>query len=176
MSSYKFSYNFSWAGARYSLETCLVSIKDKLLTHLTPFSLWHCFVNVELWKTTGFFFSIPTRKIQGQENKGERGGKKVTYCFLRHVIGLTLFALKLCMMDPSPSIHCWKTQKHQNTKLRKLKREEVGKFVLGEGSSLQPWIMLITCAEEINCPPRSPYHGKVQAHFIHFTHYYFILH
>lgn len=48
MNSYKFSCNFSWAGARYSLETSLVSIKDKPLTHLTPFSLRHCFVNVKL--------------------------------------------------------------------------------------------------------------------------------
>lgn len=95
-----------------------------------------------------FCFSIPTMKIKGQENKGERAGKKVTYCFLRHVIGLTLLALKLCMIDPSPSTHCWKTQKHRNAKLGKLKREKVGKFVLGEGSSLKPWIMLIACAEE----------------------------
>lgn len=51
------------------------------------------------------FFSIP-RKIQGPKKKGERGGNKITYCFLRHVIGLTLLALKLCMMDPSPSTHC----------------------------------------------------------------------
>lgn len=150
--------------------------KRQTLNSFNTIFLMTLFCKCRTMKNNWFFFSIPTRKIQGQENKGERGGKKVTYCFLRHVIGLTLFALKLWMMDPSPSTHCWKTQKHQNTKLRKLKREEVGKFVLGEGSSLQPWIMLITCAEEINCPPRSPYHGKVQAHFIHFTHYYFILH
>lgn len=141
MNSHKFSCNFSWAGARYSLETSVVSAKDKVLTHLAPFSLWYCFVNVKLWKTVLFFYS-------NKENKGERGRKKVTYCFLRHVIGLTLLALKLCMMDPSPSTHCWKTQKHQKTKLGKPNREKVGQFVLGEGSSLKPWIMLITCAEE----------------------------
>lgn len=118
------------------------------------------------------FFSIP-RKIQGPKRKGERGGKKITYCFLRHVIGLTLLALKLCMMDPSPSTHCWKTQKHQNTKLGKLKREKVGKFVLGEGSSMDNINNL--CWGK-NYPGHSTWHGKVQPHFIHFTHHYFILH
>lgn len=44
------------------------------------------------------------KEITGLEKS--RGEKKVTYCFLRHVIGLTLLALKLCMMDPSPSTHC----------------------------------------------------------------------
>lgn len=95
--------------------------------------------------------------MQGQRNKGEGRGKKLTYCFLRHVIGLTLLALKLCMMDPSPSTHCWKTWKYRNTKLGKLKREKVGKLVLGEGSSsLQLWIMLITWVEEKNLPASQP--------------------
>lgn len=147
MHSYKFSCNFSWAGARYSLETSLVSIKDKLLTHLTPFSFWHCFVDVKLQKA--IFFPISTRKTQGQKNKGEGGGKKSTYCFLRHVIGLTLLALKLCMMDPSPSTHCWKTPKHQ---ISTTEKGEVGKLGLGEGSSLKPWVMLITCARSQPIP------------------------
>lgn len=61
------------------------------------------------------------------------------------------------MMDPSPSTHCWKTWKHRNTKLGKLKREKVGKFVLGEGcSSLQLWIMLINWTEEKNLPTPQP--------------------
>lgn len=47
----------------------------------------------------------------GRQFLRTRGIANKTHCFLRHVIGLTLFALKLWMIDLRPSTHCWKKGK-----------------------------------------------------------------
>lgn len=123
-----------------------------------------------------FFSQLRQEKHRTENNKDrkikETGGKKVTYCFLRHVIGLTLLALKLCMMDPSPSTHCWKTQNHWNTKLTKLKRGKNRKVWLGGRLLLEAMRNVNNLCWGINCPCHSPYHGKAQPHFINFTHHY----
>lgn len=46
----------------------------------------------------------------GRQFLRTRGIANKTHCFLRHVIGLTLFALKLWMIDLRPSTHCWKKE------------------------------------------------------------------
>lgn len=50
----------------------------------------------------------------GRQFLRTRGAANKTHCFLRHVIGLTLFALKLWMIDLRPSTHCWKKNKKKN--------------------------------------------------------------
>lgn len=68
-------------------------------------------------KNNWFFFSIPTRKIQGQENKGERGGKKVTNLLFLETRHWTDIVCSKVMYDGSkpfyPLLKNTKTPKHQ---------------------------------------------------------------